>query len=398
MKRKPKALILTYCFPPYPSPESFITTKFLCGISKEFDIDVITFEYLKKKEFELDINHYYKSKLNVIRVPVPNIFQKILNLPRLPIRPDRFLLLNHIMKKKLKSIDLSKYDLFFTRSQFHSCHLLGLFLKKQKPRTPWISSYSDPWHDNPVQKKISILESLSKKYQDEVLRKSNLLIFPIPELRDFYQNLVNFNLKDKSIITPHTYDSKLYSVKIAKNKVFTIRFFGKIYANRNLLPFLESIKQLTKSGYKINVELYLDDEYLESHSKYLKMFKSFAKFKRYVNVLKCLELMKKTTLLLLIDVDQNYGKIFFQSKLVDYIGSKNMILHLGKSNTFNKRLILENNGFSCQNNIKSITNTLKKIIKIQPKFKPNKKTLDKYKIENVSKKFCKDIKRFLKNA
>ena len=128
------------------------------------------------------------------------------------------------------------------------------------------------------------------------------------------------------------------------------------------------------------------------------MFKSFAKFKRYVNVLKCLELMKKTTLLLLIDVDQNYGKIFFQSKLVDYIGSKNMILHLGKSNTFNKRLILENNGFSCQNNIKSITNTLKKIIKIQPKFKPNKKTLDKYKIENVSKKFCKDIKRFLKNA
>ena len=75
-----------------------------------------------------------------------------------------------------------------------------------------------------------------------------------------------------------------------------------------------------------------------------------------------------------------------------------MILHLGKSNTFNKRLILENNGFSCQNNIKTITNTLKKIIKIQPKFKPNKKTLDKYKIENVSKKFCKDIKRFLKNA
>ena len=52
--------------------------------------------------------------------------------------------------------------------------------------------------------------------------------------------------------------------------------------------------------------------------------------------LKYIELLQSSDLLILLDVDESFGKLFFQSKLVDYIGSQNKILHIGKSNTFNK--------------------------------------------------------------
>ena len=40
-------------------------------------------------------------------------------------------------------------------------------------------------------------------------------------------------------------------------------------------------------------------------------------------------------------------KIFFQSKLVDYLGSENMILHIGSANTINRKITKKCNGFSC---------------------------------------------------
>ena len=69
------------------------------------------------------------KKLNVFRLDIPTIFRKVLNIPRLPFRPDRFILLNRHVKRELKNFNLEKYDIFFTRSQFHSVHLIGLFKK-----------------------------------------------------------------------------------------------------------------------------------------------------------------------------------------------------------------------------------------------------------------------------
>ena len=132
MKKKKKGLVITYCFPPLPSPESFITSKLVYGLSEKIDLDILTLEYKKSDKVEINLNKFFKTKIRIIRIKIPRIIEILLNLPRLPIRPDRFLLLYPIFKLKLKNeIKLDEYDFFFTRSQFHSTHLLGLYLKKK---------------------------------------------------------------------------------------------------------------------------------------------------------------------------------------------------------------------------------------------------------------------------
>ena len=82
-------------FPPHQSPESFITGKFIRGISKYWDIDVLSLKYKEKLE-----NFGIQKGLNVFRLDIPIIFKKVLDLPRLPFRPDRFILLNRFSKTR----------------------------------------------------------------------------------------------------------------------------------------------------------------------------------------------------------------------------------------------------------------------------------------------------------
>lgn len=400
MKKKYKGLIITYCFPPFPSPESFITSKLVYGLSEKVDLDILTLKYDEKNKVEINLNRFFKSNIKIIRIRIPKLIKMILSLPRLPIRPDRFLLLYPIFRLKLNNIvKQGEYDFFFTRSQFHSAHLLGLFLKKKYPKVPWISSYSDPWKKNPVQKYIPIFESFSNYLQDKVLRNSDYLIFPIKELQLFFQNILKFDISKKSLIVPHTYLPKLYKKKklIEKNENFKIRYFGKIYANRNIFPFLEAIKNLKKTGYIFDVELYLDDDFIKNNIDTINKFKNIIKFYKYVKPLKYIELLQSSDLLILLDVDENFGKLFFQSKLVDYIGSQNKILHIGKSNTFNKKLILKNNCISSLNTSEQIQSCLKKVLNSKVKFKANKNLIDKYRIEKVSLNFLKILDKIVAN-
>lgn len=400
MKKKHKGLILTYCFPPFPSPESFITLKLVYGLSEKVDLDILTLEYNEKNKVEINLDRFFKSNIKIIRIRIPKLIKIFLGLPRLPIRPDRYLLLYPIFRLKLNNIvKQGKYDFFFTRSQFHSAHLLGLFLKKKYPKVPWISSYSDPWEKNPVQKYIPIFENFSNFLQDKVLRNSDYLIFPIKELQLFFQKILKFDISKKSLIVPHTYLPKLYKKNTLKkkNENFKIRYFGKIYANRNIFPFLQAVKKLKQIGYEFDVELYLDDDFRKNNIDTICEYQKIIKFYRYVKPLRYIELLQSSDLLILLDVDEDFGKLFFQSKLVDYIGSKNKILHIGKSNTFNKKLILENNCFSTLNNFKHIQFSLRKILDTKEKFKVNKNLVDKFRLDKVSSQFFKVLDKIITN-
>ena len=54
-----------------------------------------------------------------------------------------------------------------TRSQFHTSHLLGLYLKKKITICLGMLIFSDPWYNNPVQKRIPFFDTLSLKMQQK---------------------------------------------------------------------------------------------------------------------------------------------------------------------------------------------------------------------------------------
>ena len=145
---KKKVLIITFCYPPYPSPESYITLKFLNELPKNIDVEVLTLESFGKEK-----GHYIENNITCHRVKIPSFMKWIINLPRLPIRPDRFILTLYFFKKELINLDLDRYDFFFTRSQFHSSHILGLFLKNYFPKKKMASFIFRPMVKKFISKK-----------------------------------------------------------------------------------------------------------------------------------------------------------------------------------------------------------------------------------------------------
>ena len=65
---KKKCLVITFCFPPYPSPESFITSKLLEGLSEFLDITVLTVQSNEEKK-----KVYYGTNIKLIKVKLPSI-------------------------------------------------------------------------------------------------------------------------------------------------------------------------------------------------------------------------------------------------------------------------------------------------------------------------------------
>ena len=123
----------------------------------------------------------------------------------------------------------------------------------------------------------------------------------------------------------------------------------------------------------------------------LEFYKKYVKIDTYVRTYEYLKLIKSSDLLVVLDGDSQDVNLFFQSKLVDYLGSENMILHIGSANTINRKITIKCNGFSCVNHGTEITNSLKKIIKNKSKFKPNKAFIQQFKTKNVIKKFLNQI-------
>lgn len=161
---------------------------------------------------------------------------------------------------------------------------------------------------------------------------------------------------------------------------------------------LEAIKNLKDKGFIFDVELYLDDDFRKNHIKVIEKYSNIISFNRYVKPLKYIELLNSADLLILLDVDEDFGKLFFQSKLVDYIGSENQILHIGKSNTFNKHLILKNNCLSSLNDSITLQEVLKKVIISKKTFIPNKKLIDKYRLEKVSLNLANFLDKITSNV
>ncbi len=391
MKKKLNGLVITYCYPPYESPESFVTYKLVDALSYYCDLTIIKPRIEQTKYRNKNI---LKTNIKEIEVTIPSYIKKLLSIKRMPLRPDRFLFYYPFFKKRLLQIDTKKYDFFMTRSQFHSSHLLGLFLKK-KLRIPWLAHFSDPWFNNPVQKKIFILEKISLFLQKKIFSKTDINMFPLKELKEYFNSQSDEDIEKKSIIVPHSI-SKISKKKRNLKKKITIRFFGKIYAGRKVKNTLIAISNLVNSNKNIHAEFYVDDDFFINYEELIESFSSI-KFLSYLNYSNYLKKLNETSILILIDIDEAYGNLFFQSKLVDYLQSYRPILHIGKSLTYNKNIILKNNGMSCTNDPVEIYKSLLAMLKKVDKFKPNYNLIESFSSDKVALKLLKTIENTVNN-
>ena len=143
----------------------------------------------------------------------------------------------------------------------------------------------------------------------------------------------------------------------------------------------------------IIVEFYTRKDPIFEYLAKDKFLKRYLKFKPYEGYLKALNIMENSDLLLIFDSDISKNSIFFQSKVLDYIGSKSRILHIGNYNTINKKLAIESNGLEAKNELNSILNKLKLAIKEKQDFRFNSDLLSQYDSKKIANKLYKRIIR-----
>tara|TARA_R110001583_G_scaffold184561_1_gene343947 strand:- start:33991 stop:35208 length:1218 start_codon:yes stop_codon:yes gene_type:complete len=330
-------LLLSYCFPPVASPESFVTAKTMGGL-RDVDIDVIAAEPSNFREnADYSLVDYVAERFSSVELLQADFLRSVvLSFNRLPLRPDRFVLLNRLAYLRAKEkLEKQKFDVLFTRSQYHSSHLVGLKLKRKFPGTPWVASFSDPWVSNPYEKRVPILSNWSDRTSRKVVEFADYLIFPTKGIQDiFCENNPNLDVFAKSKVVPHSYDEALYPNKsISNDSRLKFAYFGNFYGARRLEPILEALSFLVRSGEisERNFVLQIYSSGFDALGILLdgcSELKGIVEVKKNVEHLDALARMQDADILLLVEAPSKEPSIFLPSKLVDYIGAHRKIFSI----------------------------------------------------------------------
>ena len=127
-------------------------------------------------------------------------------------------------------------------------------------------------------------------------------MFPLNELKDYFNMQTDRDISKKSIIVPHSITKVYKSTKQIKKK-YTIRFFGKIYAGRKVKNSLIAISNLVTNNKDIKAEFYVDDDFFINYQHLIKMY-SRIRFLSYLNYSSYLKKLNETSILILIDIDR----------------------------------------------------------------------------------------------
>jgi len=331
--KKKKALLITYAFSPIQAPESFLSAKCLAKI-QNFDIDILTIETeiiqtLSDNIFENYIKENFKR---IYRAKKPKWLTKKLfdKLRIFHIFPDRFQLFNKNIVQKAIEIDIEKYDVVISWSQWHSIHLAALKLKKIFPEIRWLAHFSDPWADNPFLAKYLIYKPLQIPLERKILKSCDAVNFTTKLSRDLILKKYNYEIYNKSFITNHSYERNLFLEEEKSSDKFTISYFGNFYNDRNPISFFRAIEAIhfKDNNFLKDIKFRFIGRWIGKENWQIERYKipkEVIEIVQPVNYSSSLAMMKTSDLLLIIDGNFK-SSVFFPSKLVDYMGAKKPIL------------------------------------------------------------------------
>ena len=258
-------------------------------------------------------------------------------------------------KRALGTLDFEDYDVILSCSQPPVGHLLGLYAK-ERSNLPWVAYFSDPWVNSPFQ---SYRSQRAKCYniglKQTVVRSSDRLVFPSPEVRDRVLEGHSAEDREKCVLLPHCYVPSWYELNPketkTKSRKLNVLVTGSFYGPRTPIPFLSILRDIKKvadlTG-RLKVEIYgfISDE-LRQNSLWSEL-EDVVQFKGAIDYLSSLAKMKQADHLLLIDAEtQDEGSIFFPSKLADYLGSGTPIVGLTPSSGVSARVLRETGNVAC---------------------------------------------------
>ena len=267
---KKRILVISWFFPPINSSEGLVTYKLLNNSKLQYDV------------YTQNSNNSWAYKMSG-DIKINNNINRIYSDTN-SIDEFRLTALDFFEKNK------DKYDIVMTRSMPEVDHEIGLEIKKIKSDIIWIASFGDPIAYNPFtikslnlknpysldnryERPMGFREILSPKrflksklynhrirkvkeqfidknikFQKDILNTCDYVIYNSINQKDYmissYEN--KEELDKKSIILPHSFDSKLYHNFDNKNDKIVFTYIGHLDAIRTPILLFHAIKELNE--------------------------------------------------------------------------------------------------------------------------------------------------------
>ena len=329
-----RVLLLTYAFPPLQASESFLSVKAFARINS-YNIDILTIDSTNiGYALDYSLESYTSEHFgNIYRAQPPKwITKKAFKFLRyVPGFPDRFRFFNNQMFKKALEIKAEDYDLIVSWSTWHSIHIVAEKLKTKFPSIRWLAHLSDPWADNPFLTKIIGYKASQYLLERNILSKADAINFTTNRSRMLVMQKYPSSWINKTYVTPHSYDDRLYSPSHKKNNnnKLIINYLGNFYGPRNPTTFLNALRLINKEddNFLSGVTFRFIGKWIDNENWKLVLHQLPADLIEIVKPIPYIDSLKEMSnsdLLLILDAPFT-SSVFFPSKLVDYIGAKKPI-------------------------------------------------------------------------
>lgn len=237
------------------------------------------------------------------------------------------------IKQLAQVIKNKEIDLVITTGPPHSCHLIGLGLKKTCG-IKWVSDFRDPWTQIDYFKSLPLSDASLKKHKElekKVLENSDAVIVVGKSMKEEFEGCQT----PVHVIT-NGYDGEDLSEKQELDQEFSISHIGLMNADRNPKTLWKVLSDMLKESeefardlrikligdYASEVQNSIYDFGLENHVDWIG-YLPHQEAKKY----------QKSSQLLLISVNRvPSAKMILTGKLFEYLQSRRPILGIGPVN------------------------------------------------------------------
>ena len=235
---------------------------------------------------------------------------------------------------KKASVIIKDFDIkhIITTGPPHSTHLIGLRLKRKHPKIRWIADLRDPWTGIYYNRKFyrtAFARWLDNRYEKNVLTESDFLITVGQSCKEAYCRLVK-GIENKFSIIENGYDPEDFSgLMPEKPEKPVLTYAGTISDAYPVEGLTAALKNLADENIRYNFRFVGTVPCRVRDSLVKELPGSPPEFISYLEHRKALELMMKSSVLVLIIPDHETNKSIITGKLFEYMATGRPVMCLG---------------------------------------------------------------------
>ncbi len=351
-----KILFVAIAFPPKNDPECLQGAKYYKYLkSWQKDISILTSAIPTLfLPYDKSLDHIVDKEAKIVEIKIPEnkylnfLLRKIsLSCIQLPDTKFSFFLQWRKAVRKIKE----KPELIYSRSNPISSALMALKLVKYY-KVPWVLHLSDPWVDNPLNKRSKFATKINSKWELACFELATFITLTSQKTVDLYSKKYP-EYSAKFILMPNVYDPEAFSTtaeEINFNDSLRFIYTGSLTENRSpelLFKTIEKIQAEDPMSLE-NVEFvfagHFDRKCKELFKKYdLPCVKNLG----LLSYTKAKELQNAANVLIAIDspAKTESEALFFPSKLLDYIVTRKKIVAITDLNSTTYNVVHNKYGY-----------------------------------------------------